>query len=64
MATQKVVIASLNPAKINAVKSAFQSAFPQQVFEFVGISVPSEVADQPMTNEETHRGALNRVKKC
>ncbi|MBM4944633.1 inosine/xanthosine triphosphatase [Vibrio parahaemolyticus] len=64
MATQKVVIASLNPAKINAVKSAFQSALPQQVFEFVGISVPSEVADQPMTNEETHRGALNRVKNA
>ncbi|EOC1851134.1 inosine/xanthosine triphosphatase [Vibrio parahaemolyticus] len=64
MATQKVVIASLNPAKINAVKSAFQSAFPQQAFEFVGISVPSEVADQPLTNEETHRGALNRVKNA
>ncbi|HCG9186518.1 TPA: inosine/xanthosine triphosphatase [Vibrio parahaemolyticus] len=64
MATQKVVIASLNPAKINAVKSAFQSAFPQQAFEFVGISVPSEVADQPMTNEETHRGGLNRVKNA
>ncbi|HCG6386513.1 TPA: inosine/xanthosine triphosphatase [Vibrio parahaemolyticus] len=64
MATQKVVIASLNPAKINAVKSAFQSAFPQQAFEFVSISVPSEVADQPMTNEETHRGAVNRVKNA
>ncbi|EJP3282794.1 inosine/xanthosine triphosphatase [Vibrio parahaemolyticus] len=64
MATQKVVIASLNPAKINAVKSAFQSAFPQQAFEFVGISVQSEVADQPMTNEETHRGAVNRVKNA
>ncbi|EGQ8450237.1 TPA: inosine/xanthosine triphosphatase [Vibrio parahaemolyticus] len=64
MASQKVVIASLNPAKINAVKSAFQSAFPQQAFEFVGISVPSEVADQPMTNEETHRGAVNRVKNA
>ncbi len=64
MATQKVVIASLNPAKINAVKSAFQSAFPQQAFEFVGISVPSEVADQPTTNEETHRGAVNRVKNA
>ncbi|EJL7849270.1 TPA: inosine/xanthosine triphosphatase [Vibrio parahaemolyticus] len=64
MVTPKVVIASLNPAKINAVKSAFQSAFPQQAFEFVGISVPSEVADQPMTNEETHRGAVNRVKNA
>ncbi|WP_139363754.1 inosine/xanthosine triphosphatase, partial [Oceanospirillum linum] len=39
-------------------------AFPQQAFEFVGISVPSEVADQPMTNEETHRGAVNRVKNA
>ncbi|MDG2560451.1 inosine/xanthosine triphosphatase, partial [Vibrio parahaemolyticus] len=30
MATQKVVIASLNPAKINAVQSAFRNAFPHQ----------------------------------
>ncbi|WMN87764.1 inosine/xanthosine triphosphatase [Vibrio parahaemolyticus] len=64
MATQKVVIASLNPAKINAVKSAFQSAFPNQAFEFEGVSVPSEVADQPMSNEETYKGALNRVKNA
>ncbi|HHX8649854.1 inosine/xanthosine triphosphatase [Vibrio antiquarius] len=62
MATQKVVIASLNPAKINAVQSAFNSAFPHKEFNFIGVSVPSEVADQPMTDEETHRGALNRVK--
>lgn len=58
---KKVVIASLNPAKINAVKSAFESAFPNQSFEFEGVSVPSDVADQPMDNEETHRGAVNRV---
>ncbi|MGY0616731.1 inosine/xanthosine triphosphatase [Vibrio sp. FJH11] len=61
MVTQKVVIASLNPAKIKAVESAFQSAFPSQTFEFCGVSVPSGVADQPMSNEETHLGALNRV---
>jgi inosine/xanthosine triphosphatase len=61
MATQKVVIASLNPAKIKAVQSAFQSAFPSQDFEFSGVSVPSGVTDQPMSNEETHLGALNRV---
>ncbi len=61
MTTQKVVIASLNPAKIKAVRSAFQSAFPDQFFEFKGVSVPSGVADQPMSNEETRRGALNRV---
>ncbi len=64
MSVKKVVVASLNPAKINAVKSAFQSAFPHQTFEFIGISVESEVDDQPMSDEETRDGALNRVKNA
>ncbi|CAH0527033.1 inosine/xanthosine triphosphatase [Vibrio hippocampi] len=58
---KKVLIASLNPAKINAVKSAFLAVFEQDEFEFSGIDVPSEVADQPMSNEETLLGARNRV---
>ncbi|BDU38403.1 inosine/xanthosine triphosphatase [Vibrio nigripulchritudo] len=61
---KKVVVASLNPAKINAVKSAFAEALPEEHFEFEGISVPSEVADQPMSNQETKTGALNRVKNA
>ncbi|MBY6198688.1 inosine/xanthosine triphosphatase [Vibrio hangzhouensis] len=61
---KKVVIASLNPAKINAVKSAFESAFPEQVFSFVGVSVPSGVSEQPMDNQETHQGAKNRVRNA
>lgn len=64
MTVKKVIVASLNPAKINAVKSAFQATFSQQEFEFIGVSVASEVADQPMSNNETHRGALNRVKNA
>ena len=56
-----VIIASLNPAKINAVKSAFEAAFPQQEFDFKGVSVASGVADQPMSNAETYQGAVNRV---
>ncbi|POB26962.1 non-canonical purine NTP phosphatase [Vibrio vulnificus] len=64
MATQKVIIASLNPAKITAVESAFASAFPDGTFEFVGVHVPSEVADQPMSDSETHLGALNRVRNA
>ncbi|EGR7977451.1 non-canonical purine NTP phosphatase [Vibrio vulnificus] len=64
MATQKVIIASLNPAKITAVESAFTSAFPDGTFEFVGVNVPSEVADQPMSDGETHLGALNRVRNA
>jgi len=61
---KNVIIASLNPAKINAVKSAFESTFPQDTFSFKGVSVPSGVADQPMTDEETHQGALNRVRNA
>jgi inosine/xanthosine triphosphatase len=61
---QKVIVASLNPAKINAVKSAFQEVFPEQAFVFEGISVPSDVSDQPMSDRETKQGALNRVKNA
>lgn len=61
---QKVIVASLNPAKINAVKSAFQEVFPEHTFIFEGISVPSEVSDQPLSDEETRQGALNRVKNA
>ncbi|NVD05790.1 non-canonical purine NTP phosphatase [Vibrio sp. JPW-9-11-11] len=64
MSVKKVIVASLNPAKINAVKSAFCAAFEHQQFEFIGVSVASEVSDQPMDNDETHRGALNRVKNA
>ncbi|OIQ24433.1 inosine/xanthosine triphosphatase [uncultured Vibrio sp.] len=63
-ATNKIVIASLNPAKINAVESAFKESFTDVSFEFEGISVPSEVDDQPMSNDETRQGALNRVRNA
>ncbi|WP_434358896.1 inosine/xanthosine triphosphatase [Parasalinivibrio latis] len=58
---EKVVIASLNPAKIRAVEDAFNDALPERRFVFEGISVPSGVADQPMSSEETLLGARNRV---
>lgn len=61
---KKVIIASLNPAKIRAVESAFSTVFPEHTFAFEGISVPSEVADQPMSDHETKLGALNRVRNA
>ena len=61
MSVKTVIVASLNPAKINAVKSAFEATFPKQAFNFSGVSVDSGVADQPMSNQETHTGAPNRV---
>lgn len=59
--TLKVVVASLNPAKIKAVESAFNACFPSQGFIFEGVSVASDVPDQPMNDIETKQGALNRV---
>ncbi|WP_375752679.1 inosine/xanthosine triphosphatase [Vibrio sp. HN007] len=64
MTMKKVIVTSLNPAKIKAVESAFGEVFPEQEFIFEGVSVPSEVPDQPISNEETKQGALNRVKNA
>ncbi|USD65752.1 inosine/xanthosine triphosphatase [Vibrio sp. SCSIO 43136] len=61
---KRVIVASLNPAKINAVTTAFEQAMPEQTFIFEGVSVASEVADQPMTNEETKLGAINRIRNA
>ncbi|AMG31142.1 non-canonical purine NTP phosphatase [Grimontia hollisae] len=57
----KVIVTSLNPAKIAAVEAAFKDVFPNNDMTFEGVSVPSGVADQPMTSEETLAGARNRV---
>lgn len=59
-----VIVASLNPAKINAVEQAFCQAFPEKNFEFKGISVNSDVSDQPMSDQETLLGARNRVRNA
>ena len=58
---KKVIIASKNPVKIQAVKNGFEKMFPTQEFEFIGVSVLSNVADQPFSNDETFRGAKNRA---
>ena len=57
---KKIIIASRNPVKINATRLAFGKMFPDEEFILEGISVPSEVPDQPLSCEETRRGALNR----
>lgn len=56
-----IKVASANPAKIKAVASAFAELFPDQTSDVQGIAVPSGVADQPMSSDETLLGAMNRV---
>ena len=57
---KKVLIASKNPVKINATKKAFEDVFTDH-FEFEGVSADSLVSDQPMSNDETLKGATNRL---
>lgn len=59
----KTIVASKNPVKIEAVKIGFEKMFPGIECEFVGISVPSGVSDQPLSDEETLRGARNRCQR-
>ncbi|KAH6607316.1 hypothetical protein Trco_003629 [Trichoderma cornu-damae] len=60
----RVVVASRNPVKISAAREGFGGMFPRQGFSFTGINVPSGVADQPMTDAETLRGARNRARNA
>ena len=57
----KIIVGSKNPIKINSVKLGYQKVFSNLEFELEGVSVPSDVSDQPMSNQETLDGALNRA---
>jgi inosine/xanthosine triphosphatase len=63
-ATMQVIIASKNPVKINATVEGFKLAFPEQTIDIEGVSVPSGVSDQPMTDAETLQGAITRAKNA
>jgi inosine/xanthosine triphosphatase len=56
----KIIIASRNPIKINATKLAFEQMFPDKIFQFEGVNISSDISDQPMSNNETLKGAINR----
>lgn len=60
----KVVVTSQNPVKIQAVNRAFKSRFPDKTLEIIPTSVDSGVADQPMCDQETRQGAINRVENA
>ncbi len=57
---KKVIVASLNRAKLQVAEKAFQAVFPNESFEFIGVSAPSLVPDQPM-GDESYIGAKNRL---
>ncbi len=56
-----VIVASLNPAKIEAARLALELIFPDNRCQVSGLAVPSGVAEQPMSDIETLTGARNRA---
>lgn len=57
----KVIVASKNPVKINTTHEGFIKMFPDQLLEIEGVSAESGVPDQPLSEEETLTGAINRA---
>lgn len=51
----KLIVGSLNRTKINAVKNIFPNA------SVIGVDVPSQVSAQPIGDDETRQGAINRA---
>lgn len=56
----KIFVGSTNPVKINAVIQAALETWPDLKTE--GFEVPSGISEQPMSDEETYTGAVNRAK--
>ena len=54
-----IIVASQNPVKINATRLGFESYF--SAIEIQGEIIESGVSDQPMSDEETLKGARNRA---
>lgn len=50
----QVAIGSLNPTKVGAVRQVFGE-------NILPLSVPSDVSNQPFSDEETMKGAINRA---
>lgn len=57
----QVIVASLNPAKIDSARLAFALLLPDAQVNLRGVSVPSGVAEQPISDTETYQGARQRA---
>jgi inosine/xanthosine triphosphatase len=55
-----LVVASTNPVKVQAAVNGFQRLFPGSELNVIAANVQSGVAHQPLSDEETLHGALNR----
>lgn len=59
---KRIVVGSTNPTKIDSTRAAFEAVWPDETFEVTGVKVKSGVSEQPMSFDETIRGAKNRAR--
>ena len=60
----KIVVASRNPVKVRAVEAAFRQMLAGEPLEIGFADVASGVGEQPMSDDETRRGARNRARNA
>lgn len=58
----KIMVGSLNPAKIGAVRDAFKRAYPSLILRVNGTNVSSNVPSQPKGDVQCISGARNRAR--
>ena len=56
-----IIAATTNPAKIQAIRSAFEVVLGNGNFDIEDVNVDSSVPQQPIGNTETRTGARQRV---
>ena len=56
------VVASTNPVKVEATRSAFRRAFPDQDIAVASTAVSSGVGSQPLSDAQTLKGAEERAR--
>jgi inosine/xanthosine triphosphatase len=59
-----IILASKNPVKVQATLDGFKKMLPAETFQLKMISTASGVGDQPMSSNETLRGAVNRARSA
>eukprot|EP00877_Chromochloris_zofingiensis_P010431 jgi/Chrzof1/5641/Cz16g09280.t1 len=60
-AGQVALVTSRNPVKVKAAQAALQRCLLNQQFAVQGVNCCSGVRDQPIGDEETLQGAINRL---
>ncbi len=61
---KRIIVASTNPIKVEAVTCGFQRLFPEEKFTIKIVSVPSGVSEQPMTDRAAKTGATTRAENA